>query len=402
MDRNRFLMIAVVVIAVVFIFNPFGRRQPAERLFPAYVKKEVLDPLAADLRARAQKPEDYVAGLFDSHDIVFLGEFPKIKQQVEFVSALIPVLYRHGVTQLGIEHALYSSQSEIDALLSAPVFDDARARRIAFDFIVLWGFEEYEGLLKSAWQLNRTLAAGAKPFRVVGLNVRRHWEYIKTEGDVDKPEVVQKVLSEGVPDRFMADTILREFVDRGEKALVFVNMQNGITRYRNNEYAKNARAKGLGETRRAGNIVYDRIGGRAVFVPMHAPWPDKNTLSRVNFPVDGVFDRIIGALPKGARRLGFDLPGTAAGRLEIKTDVYRSGYDSLTLADFADGYVILGPLSEYETVTPIPDFITDANVEQALANFPGPKDPRKPTPTELNRYISQDVANLKRILDQFE
>jgi hypothetical protein len=105
MDRNRFLMIAIVVIAVVFIFNPFGRRQPAERLYPSYVKKEVLDPIKADILARAEKPEDYVAGLFDRHDIVFLGEFPKIKQQVQFVSGLIPVLYRHGVTNLGIEHA---------------------------------------------------------------------------------------------------------------------------------------------------------------------------------------------------------------------------------------------------------------------------------------------------------
>jgi hypothetical protein len=402
MDRNRFLMIAIVVIAVVFIFNPFGRRQPAERLYPSYVKKEVLDPIKADILARAEKPEDYVAGLFDRHDIVFLGEFPKIKQQVQFVSGLIPVLYRHGVTNLGIEHALASSQGDIDALLSAATFDEARARRIFFDFIVLWGFEEYEGLLRSAWQLNRSLPPGAKPFRIVGLNVRRHWEYLKTEDDIDKPEVVRKVLSDGVPDRFMADTILREFVDKGEKALIFLNLQSGITRYRNHEYEKNAQAKGLSETRRTGNIVYERIGDRAVFVPMHAPWPDKNTLSRVNFPVDGVLDRIIAGLPKNQRRLGFDVRGTPVGALEIKTDVYRSGYDKLTLGDFCDGYVILGPLSEYETVTPIPDFITDANVDQALADFPGPKEPRKLTPAELNRYISQDVENLKRVLDQFE
>ncbi len=402
MDRNRFLMIAVIVIAVVFIFNPFGRRQPAERLFPSYVAKEVLDPLKADLLARARAPEEYVAGLFDRHDIVFLGEFPKIKQQVEFVGALIPVLHRRGVTQLGIEHALYASQGDIDALLAAPAFDEARARRIFFDFIVLWGFEEYVDLLRSAWQLNRGLPPGARPFRIVGLNVRRHWEHIKTEEDIEKPEVVRQVLAEGIPDQFMAEVILREFVERGEKALVFLNMQNGTTRYRNNEYAKNAAAKGLAETRRTGNIVYDRIGARAASVPMHAPWPDKNTLSRVNFPVEGVLDRILAGLPRNSRRLGFDLRATAAGRLEIKTDVYRSGYDRLSLEDFADGYVILGPLSEYETVTPIDGFITEANVEQALANFPGPKEPRALTAVELNRYIAQDVANLKRVLDQFE
>jgi hypothetical protein len=402
MDRNRFLMIAIVVIAVVFIFNPFGKREPAERLFPAYIKSDALEVLKSDLVSHAAKAEDYVAGLFDRHDIVFVGEFPKIRQQVQFVSGLIPVLYRKGITQLGLEHALVASQADLDALLTAPTFDEARANRIFFDFIVLWGFQEYRDILKSAWQVNRSLPPGSTPFRIVGLSVRRHWEHIKTEQDVDNPEVIRKVLADGAPDRVMADTIQREFVDRGLKALVLVNLQSAVTKYRNNEYAKNAAAKGLAETRRAGNIIYDAIGKRAATVVLHAPWPDKNTLSRVNFPADGVIDRVVATLPRTSRRLGFDLAGTAVGKQEIKSDVYRAGYASLTLADFADGYVVLGPMSEYETVTPIPDFITAENLEQALANFPGPKDPRKLSAAELNRYIVQDLDNLKRILDQFE
>jgi hypothetical protein len=342
-----------------------------------------------------------VAGLFKDHDIVFLGEFPKIKQQVDFVSGLIPVLYRHGVRNLGLEEALYADQGRMDALLSAPTFDEAAARKIFFDFIVLWGFQEYVGILKSAWQLNHSLPSGSEPFRIVGLNVRRHWEYIKTEADIENPQVVQKVLSEGIPDRFMADTIEKEFIDRGSKALVFLNMQSGFTRYRNNEYAKNAREKGLSETRRTGNIIYDRIGDRAAFVAIHAPWPDKKTLSRVNYPLDGVLDRVLAEMPKKERRIGFDVRGTPVGKVEIKTEVYKSGYDKLTMGDFVDGYVMLGPLADYQTVTPIPDFIDDSNVEQALADFPGPKEPRKLSPAELNRYISQDLDNLRRILEQF-
>ena len=56
-----------------------------------------------------------------SHDIVFLGEFFKIRQNVQLVAALIPRLYAAGVRNLGIEYALSDDQEEIDALRDRPV-----------------------------------------------------------------------------------------------------------------------------------------------------------------------------------------------------------------------------------------------------------------------------------------
>ena len=42
--------------------------------------------------------------------------------------------------------------------------------------------------------------------------------------------------------------------------------------------------------------------------------------------------------------------------------MYKYGYSNFTLKDFCDGYIFLNPMSEYETVTVIPNFITPEKV----------------------------------------
>ena len=68
-------------------------------------------------------------------------------------------------------------------------------------------------------------------------------------------DVLKKVLADGIPDEHMAGVIQREFLDRGEKALVYCSLQHAFTRYRSTEYAKTMREKGFAETRRAGTIL---------------------------------------------------------------------------------------------------------------------------------------------------
>jgi hypothetical protein len=405
MDRNRVLTIAIIVVAVLFLFNPFGRRRSLERLIPAPASQETLDPLAATLERRGKTPEDYVIGLFEDHDIVMLGEFPKIKQQVQLASRLVPRLYQAGVRNMGFEYMLYENQARLDRLITAAEFDQAEAERLFFDFVVLWGFEDYLEVVRAAWRVNKDRSPGSTPFRLVGLNVRRNWEHIQSQEDVEDPEVIKKVLAEGIPDLFMADVIQKEFVDRGQKALVYVNLQNAFTRYRNKAYEQNAEEKGLEEVRRAGNIVYDRIGERVVTVALHAPWPDRETLSQVNYPVGGVIDRLMFGLPRESRSVGFDVRATAFAGLEVTSEIYRTGYDSLTFGDMVDGYLLLGPLGDYELVTPIPNFVNEQNLAEAVRRFPGPKqfDPRRePTPADFTRLIDQDLESLQRVIDQFE
>jgi hypothetical protein len=95
--------------------------------FSCSPSKEPLPSLDLDLKAKLTQyiiehhktPEEYVVGKFTTHDIVFLGEYHRIKHDVELVHNLIPLLYENGVYNLGIEFANYIDQADIDRLITA-------------------------------------------------------------------------------------------------------------------------------------------------------------------------------------------------------------------------------------------------------------------------------------------
>jgi hypothetical protein len=196
---------------------------------------------------------------------------------------------------------------------------------------------------------------------------------------------------------FMAETIRREFTDKGRKALVFCSVQHAFTRYHSKEYEKNLKDKGMDATTRTGNIVFDRIGSRAFCVYLHAPWPDRTNQAGLNWAADGAIDVLIAQLKPEKQRFGVSTAGTPFGKLPIKSSSYTYGYDKLALEDLCDGYVVLGPVPAYEVVTPLPDFITQDNFDEAVRNFPGPKE-KDLTVAKMNDLISTDAANFSKAL----
>ena len=302
---------------------------------------------------------------------------------------------------LGIEYALSEDQKDIDALVSAPSWDESKARAITFDWLVTWGYQEYIDLYKAAWQVNHGLPAGAKPFRVVGLNVRQHWENLKSDKDMNDPVVVARIFSEGVPDAHMAEVIDRELVQKHEKALVYCGTQHIFTRYRSTEYEKNAAEMKLPETRRAGNIVYAEIGARAFCISLHAPWPDRTQRSRMAYPAGGAIDALIDALPPDMKNGGWNTGGTPLGALPVKTSDYAIGSPGLTLSGLFDGYVIQGPISQYATVTPIKDFVRPEDAARASREYPGVKTTPL-TVEQINQSISDDVQAMGKALAELK
>jgi hypothetical protein len=400
MKRNTLLIVAVAVAGLFLFVNPlqYLRRGAAAR--PAVDKAEV-NALLTYAQGNWRSPEDYVLSTFVGHDIVFLGEFFKIRQNVQLVSDLVPRLFAAGVRNLGIEYALSDDQKDIDALVTAPAWDESKARAITFDWLVTWGYQEYIDLYKAAWKVNHGLPAGAKPFRVVGLNVRQHWENLKSERDMNDPKVVARIFSDGVPDANMAVVIDREFIQKGEKALVYCGTQHIFTRYRSSEYEKNAAEMKLAEVRRAGNIVYAKIGARAFCISLHAPWPDRAQQSRLAYPAGGAVDALIGALPPDRKSGGWNTEGNPLGALPVKTSDYAIGTTGLTLSGLFDGYVVQGPMVQYTTVTPIRDFVRPEDVERASREFPGAKSAPL-TLEQLNQSISDDVQSMGKMLAAFK
>jgi hypothetical protein len=114
-----------------------------------------------------------------------------------------------------------------------------------------------------------------------------------------------------------------------------------------------------------------------------------------------VIDNLIAQLPANRRDAGFNVRGTPFGTIKLGGSDFAKGNNGLTLGDLCDGYIIQGKLSTYQAVTPIPDFITDANLAQAIRDFPGPK-VENLKPANLNGFISGNLENLTRFLGRFQ
>ncbi len=340
-----------------------------------------------------QTPEDYIISKFKNHDIVFIGEFHRIKQNVELIHRLIPELYENSVHILGIECALYENQGKIDSLIFADSYDEFSAQRILFDQFVFWGYQEYADLFKTAWSLNNALPEDSIPFRVIGLNIRPDWRHVITAEDRENPEVMKKVWSCGDPDEYMAQTIIKEIIDKNEKALIFCGSHHAFTEYKQPLYdEKTKEFTGFVENR-MGNLIYDIIGKRAFTIMLHAPWINAQGYSSPYvYPVDGIIDALLATLPAFYRNAAFDTKETPFGSLPARTTLYKYGYKHFSLNNYCDGYICQGLLSEYTGVTPIQGFINEDNLEAAKLQSPNPEFKKASTTIEdFNRAIQQDA-----------
>ncbi|WP_051882220.1 ChaN family lipoprotein [Chryseobacterium soli] len=102
------------------------------------------------LKQHHQSPKDYVLSKFKNHNIIFLGEDHRIRENVEFVNQIIPELYQNGIYNLGVEFGASEHQAEIDSLIRAPQYDETRIRKIMFDYHSGWAYKEYMDLYKAA------------------------------------------------------------------------------------------------------------------------------------------------------------------------------------------------------------------------------------------------------------
>ena len=96
---------------------------------------------------------------------------------------------------------------------------------------------------------------------------------------------------------------------------------------------------------------------------LHGPWYWNKGYNNLVLPVDGVLDSIFSVKDNEKfTPFGVDTKGTPFGDLKGKTSVYKYGYPDFTLKDFCDGYIFLNPISDYQMVTVIPNFITPEKV----------------------------------------
>jgi len=361
------------------------------------VPAELREELVGYLKAHWKSPEDYIVSKFASHNLVFLGEYHRIRHDVELVGRLIPRLYKMGVRNLGIEFGAAEFQAEADRLVTAAAYDESVARSLMHRWSVIWGYREYIDLYRRAWELNHSLPPDALKFRIVHLNYRAQWDLLE---EPRTPEMMKKVFHRGDPDWFMADVIQREFLAKKEKALIYSGSHHSFTKYRQPvwDYASQRLVR-LAENR-MGNHVYRAAPGGVFNVHLHSPWMQKAKPGAYDYPVRGVIDAVMRAFPEP--RVGFDVVASPFARLGDDTSVYSAGYDPFTFAEFCDGYIYQKRLSKYEGVSVDPDFVTEANFRETLAHLPAPAMRAKITSAEMYRAALAEDADIPRRMRGFE
>ncbi|MBK6765427.1 MAG: ChaN family lipoprotein [bacterium] len=354
---------------------------------PPVIDAALRDELKGYLDQHKQTPTEYVLSKFADHDVVILGEYHRIRQNVELIQELIPLCYGRGIRAVATEFARREDQAQIDSLLSGDSYDEALAREITFKQFAFWGFQEYVDIFKAAWELNHPLPDSLPKLRILGMNDSPDWSFIETEADLDHGEKKKKVWQGG--GEHLWAKVVTDAVADSQKVLVYCGIHHGFSGYHQPVVIEGKFVRF--ETERFGNFVKRTLGARVMTVYLHAIWPPLDGYGGIYvYAADGQIDGLMKELGPNYYPVGFDLKSTPFGKLSGGTSVYSQGYDNFRLEQFADGWIFQCPISKYAGVTAIEGFINGKNYETAKRQSPNPS-LRKMTIDELNKVIAQDA-----------
>lgn len=347
------------------------------------------------LKKNWKSPEEYVVSKFKDHDLVFIGEYHRIKHDVELIHNLIPKLYEAGVHNLGIEFGCYEYQNLVDSLLSADEYDEERVRQWMFKWSMEWGYEEYLDIYRTAWELNRRLENSSPKFRIVNLGYRVNWKARKEEMT---DELWQEVWHKGDPDEHMASVIIKEFVNKKAKALIYSGSHHAFTHYHQPIYDFEKKELIRLNKKRMGSIIYNLMPDRVFHVFLHSPWATNKGFNDHDYPANGAIDLVMKNFVN--KRVGFDVRDTPFGSLKDDSTYYSLGYDNFTLSTFCDGYIFQNHFSDYEGCSVDRLFITEKNIQEARDYCPNPGFRKRiNTPEDLLKSIARNANMKKRFID---
>lgn len=376
----------LLFISTVFLFGLTFQDRPLRE-----ISQDEEQELVQYLKTHWKTPEEYVVSKFQDYDIVFIGEAHHIKHDIELIHNLIPLLYKIGVYNLGIEFGCYEYQDKVDALTTGETYDEDLARWLMFKWGSYWPYKEYIDIHKKAWELNKSLPQGKPKFRVVNLDYRAKWNLVR-EGIPS--DLWKRIFYKGERDTHMSRVILKEFVKKNKKALIYAGQHHAFTHYFEPDYDfESKKLKGLIKNR-MGNLVYHKVPNKVFNICLHYPWPTIESKKKLNYPINGIIDKIMCEFED--KRVGFDVKNSPFGKLRDNDTYYSAGYDYFTLSTFCDGYIFQKHFKDYEGCTVDPLFVTKENFKEAIDYLPNPRVKKfYKTPQQFLNNMKRR-ANIKR------
>jgi hypothetical protein len=252
--------------------------------------------------------------------------------------------------------------ARLERLVSADAFDEELALRIARRACwEIWGWKEYWDVLRTVWQLNRTVPEGRRKMRLVGINY-----------DWDGPSfaLVRGLAGDGPPgppppvwerlrvfrvapdfvailaiDEIYARNIEREIIEKGEKGVVWVGVSHAPVRFR---YAAVVDSKIVRELPRMGFMLHQKYGNRVCHIMLHEPLHGPRIARVIEESVSNA----------GGTEVGFDVTGSPWAALRDGNDPCYRGRPGVCFGDIADGYIFLKPMKALHRCAWLPGYIS--------------------------------------------
>jgi len=188
------------------------------------------------LDSHCQPGQEYVIRLFDSHQIVILGEEHNVKEHKDFVIDLIPRLYHEaGVRCIGWEFSWYSQNQQLEEIIDAPTFDKQAVLQLARERSPDWNSKEHWDIIKAVWMLNRSLPIESEKMRLIGISdyvdIPRSYVLLGTKS-TNTPEFQKMLKEHGDHDKNTAKHAAEEILQKGQKGFLFFGMGHDWTDYR--------------------------------------------------------------------------------------------------------------------------------------------------------------------------
>ena len=161
----------------------------------------------------------------------------------------------------------------------------------------------------------------------------------------------------------MAEVLLGEFADSGQKALVLTRTVNALTRLRRRPHSINDEIDTEivdGRVIGCGNHVYSAIADQAATVLIHQPFTAAGEHGYFTLPADGYLDAAFAHPNRPHFPIAFDVSSGAIGRLSCSTSA-----DGGDISQFAHGWVFLETASDVQGPTPLQGLIDDENLAEA-------------------------------------
>ena len=266
---------------------------------------------------------------------------------------------------MGIEWACVDDQTLLDELVGAKDFDEG----IATSAIFRWGlrhhfaYVEYLDILRSIWAVNRTRPSNEPSLRVIALDYDIDVDAVTETADLLSPYAWSHLRPRGPASKHMAEVLLRECTEKGEKTIVFSQTENALTRLRRiPHFVVDEIDREIidGRVVGCGNHVYGAIADQAATVLLHQPLTADGEHGSFTLPADGYLDAAFAHTNGPAFPVAFDASSGLIGRLPCATSI-----DGGEVSQLAQGWIFLEAGSEVRGPTPLQGLVDEINLREA-------------------------------------